>query len=327
MKNSNCIVITTINNPTKQILAYSRLKNWDLIIVGDSKTNNLEYKNLRCIYLGLDEQEKMFQSFYRFVPFHSYTRKMFGYLYAFKNKYNVIYDTDDDNLYNDHNINWQTNRKSVGCFDDGLTNIYRAYTDSNIWPRGIPPTHSSVYTKPTLSDRIPELNVSIVQGLVDNHPDVDAYYRLYVNNNPFSFDNRDFDIILNKYAVCPFNSQNTFWIDKSVFYTMYLPITVTFRYTDILRSIVSLYQLWKNDKTIKFTNASAVQERNKHDLQKDLESEQSMYDTVEEVLNLLRKDNNASILDMYYILYNNNIVKKEELELLPVWLNLVSSYI
>ena len=32
---------------------------------------------------------------------------------------------------------------------------------------------------------------------------------------------------------------------------MYLPITVSPRYTDILRGFISLYQLWKNNKTIK----------------------------------------------------------------------------
>jgi hypothetical protein len=94
-----CIIITTINEPTEQIIYYTKVIGWDLIIVGDSKTNDASYKNIDCIYLGLDEQQSLFPSIYNKIPLKSYTRKMFGYLYAIKNKYEIIYDTDDDNQY------------------------------------------------------------------------------------------------------------------------------------------------------------------------------------------------------------------------------------
>ena len=324
---SNCIVITTINKPSKQILQYSQLKNWDLIIVGDSKTDASYYKNINCIYLGLEEQKEMFSSFYEFVPTKSYTRKMFGYLYAFKHNYNTIYDTDDDNLYKDLTIDWVTNNRNIACTDNGFTNIYKAYTDRDIWPRGIPPKHKSIYKIPILSNELPDLEVSIIQGLVDNDPDVDAYYRLHTRNEPFNFDTKNYDIILNKYAICPFNSQNTFWLDKSVFYTMYLPVTVTFRYTDILRGVITLYQLWSKNKTLKFTGASAIQERNQHDLQKDLESEQSMYDTIESVIDLLTTNKDSSIYDVYSILYDHKVVEKDELQSLHEWMSLVNVFI
>ena len=63
-KNKKCIIITTINNPTKQITYYDSLLDWDLIIVGDSKTNDLLYKKLNCIYLGLDKQKELFPTIY-----------------------------------------------------------------------------------------------------------------------------------------------------------------------------------------------------------------------------------------------------------------------
>jgi hypothetical protein len=392
-----CIIITTINIPTKQIIYYSQLEDWDLIIIGDSKTNNEEYKKIKCIYLGLEQQKELFPSFFDKIPLNSYTRKMFGYLYAMKNCYNIIYDTDDDNKYlydlngydnilnyeNEDSIDYLGNdiacikldnyniqtinnimkennaiaytfdkrnnnlfikdsnsnrnqhpftisgtlKNTISIKNNGFTNIYRYYSEEKIWPRGIPPNDKSINQIPEISNDILNLKYSIIQGLVNNDPDVDAYYRIYVNNNPFYFDkNLNTDIILTKYTVCPFNSQNTFWIDSSMFYAMYLPVTVTFRYTDILRSYIALFQLWKNDKTIKFTPPTAIQERNEHDLNKDYESEIPMYETANNVINLLNENKNADIIDFYEILAKNNIVSYEELPVIKEWCALVNEY-
>jgi hypothetical protein len=395
--NKKCIIITTINNPTKQIKYYSQLEDWDLIIIGDSKTNNEAYKEIKCIYLGLEQQKELFPSFFDKIPLNSYTRKMFGYLYAMKNCYNIIYDTDDDNKYlydlngydnilnyknedsidylgndigciklNNYNIqtinnimkennaiaytfdkrnnrlyikNNNSNRNNhpftisgtlkntISIKNNGFTNIYRYYSEENIWPRGIPPNDKSINQIPEVSNNILNLKYSIIQGLVNNDPDVDAYYRININSNSFYFDkNLNTDILLNKYTICPFNSQNTFWIDSSMFYAMYLPVTVTFRYTDILRSYIALFQLWKNDKTIKFTPPTAIQERNEHDLNKDYESEISMYETANNVINLLNENKNADIIDFYEILAKNNIVSYEELPVIKEWIELVNSF-
>jgi hypothetical protein len=105
---------------------------------------------------------------------------------------------------------------------------------------------------------------------------------------------------------------------------MYLPVSVTFRYTDILRGFVALYQLWKNDKTIKFTKPTAIQYRNEHDLTKDYESEVVMYETAEKVIELLNTNMNASIQDMYIILADNGIVNKTELKVLDEWMRIIS---
>jgi len=410
IKNDRCIIITTINQPTKQILYYADILDWDLIIVGDSKTNDELYKDINCRYLGLKEQQELFPSIYDKIPLKSYTRKMFGYLYAIKNKYTTIYDTDDDNKYTEilnsyennfkinenidfpgydikcstilgfhHNkindemnefikinsicpsnftfdkrnnklwlkdnklgisINATPNKNCIsGIFrevktsnTEGFVNLYKNYTDANIWPRGIPPEHSSIDIVPELSDELPKVNgkvleVSIIQGLVNNDPDVDAYYRININNKPFIFEkDPGYDIILNKNSVCPFNTQNTFWTDPSMFYAMYLPVTVTFRYTDILHGFVALYQLWKNNKTIKFTFPTAFQERNEHDLQKDYDSEVSMYETAEQVISLLEQNKDATIQEVYSILADNNIVDKSELDVLNEWMRLVESF-
>jgi len=111
-----------------------------------------------------------------------------------------------------------------------------------------------------------------------------------------------------------------------MFYAMYLPVTVSFRYTDILRGFVALYQLWKNNKTIKFTFPTTIQERNAHDLNKDYESELSMYNTAEMVIELLNNNKNATLQEMYIILEKNNIVDKTELDVLNEWMNIINDF-
>jgi len=390
-----CIVITTINPPTKQILHYAKMQGWDLIIVADSKTNDSLYAEVDCIYLGIAQQYEMYPTLFDKVPLKSYTRKMFGYLYAIQHKYQVIYDTDDDNQYTEfldifyaslkiedgmnypdsdikrieyphfdadeivratkHNsaagftfdkINrrlWlkyhlgkptkQSGvisgnvRSTKTCSTPGFVNIYKAFTDTNIWPRGIPPEHESIAKSPVLTDELCTMECAVIQGLVNNDPDVDAYYRINISNQPFSFEKDEgYDIIMDKYAVCPFNTQNTFWTDPSMFYAMYLPVSVTFRYTDILRGFIALYQLWKNDKTIKFTYPTAVQERNEHLLTKDYESEMTMYKTAEQVVRLLNENKDATIQHIYLILYKNGIVTECEMGVLKEWMRLIDSF-
>jgi hypothetical protein len=319
-----CIVITTINNPSEQILYYSSLAGWVLIIVGDSKTDNSAYSNINCVYIGLEEQKRMFPTLYDKIPLKSYTRKIFGYLYAIKNNFAVIYDTDDDNQYIGDINKFQTDRPFKYCNDIGFTNTYKIFTDSHIWPRGIPPNHKSIIQQPQITDTPSNLECAIIQGLVNNDPDVDAHYRINNSDKPFTFERDDgYDVMLNRGAVCPFNTQNTFWIIPELFYALYLPVSVTFRYTDILRGFVALFQLWRHNKTIKITIPSAFQKRNAHDLTKDYESEIPMYNTAEKVISLLENNVNATIIDVYKILADNNIVSYTEIDVLQEWLDLI----
>jgi len=397
--NKKCIVITTINQPTQQLLTYTRQAGWDLIVVGDSKTPDDAFKDIGCIYLDLDKQKTLYPTLYSKIPLNSYARKMFGYLYAIQHKYGIIYDTDDDNKYTmcldsyENNIivkpdidfpGYDINRHIIGefslaeinlhardtqatCFTydkrngelwlknndlslsqnarphahcisgffrsqkvsktPGFVNLYKNYTAAHIWPRGIPPAHTSINITPTLSHTPTEMPIAIIQGLVNNDPDVDAHYRINISDKPFTFEHDPgFDVVLDKYSVCPFNTQNTFWQDPATFYAMYLPVTVSFRYTDILRGFIALYQLWKNNKTIKFTYPTAIQDRNPHDLQKDYESELPMYRTAEQVIDLLNENKDATIQEVYTILYKNNIVSENELDTLNTWMEQVAIF-
>ena len=268
----------------------------------------------------MEKQKELAPDLFEHIPERAYTRKMFGYLYAYKHGYTAIYDTDDDNVFKGGLSCPDMNTVNQTVTSAGFNNIYNMFTDKHIWPRGIPPGHPSINEFPVIA-QTESMPCAVVQGLVDNDPDVDAYYRINISDKPFVFEKSHTDVALGRYAVCPFNTQNTFWIDRTEWYHMYLPITVTFRYTDILRGVISLYQLWKNNKTLLFTGATAIQERNVHDLQKDLEQEQPMYDTITQVIGLLTTHANASLLDVYKVLEVNGVVTAAELECLTVWLS------
>ena len=80
------------------------------------------------------------------------------------------------------------------------------------------------------------------------------------------------------------------------------------------------------NKTIKFTLPTAFQKRNEHDLQKDYESEVSMYETANKVIELLSTNQNSTISEMYLILAENKIVDKSEIDILNEWMKLIESF-
>jgi hypothetical protein len=319
---NKCVVITTINPPTPQALTYINDPEWDVIIVADTKTDVTKWAGVSCIFLTMEKQKELAPELFEHIPERSYTRKMFGYLYAYKNGYTTIYDTDDDNVFKTGlaSADMAVRTCPATVTSAGFNNIYNLFTEGNIWPRGIPPGHPSINEYPMVA-KTESLPCAVIQGLVDGDPDVDAYYRINVSDKPFTFEKVSEPVALGVHAVCPFNTQNTFWLDRREWYHMYLPISVTFRYTDILRGVVSLYQLWRNGKTIQFTGPTAVQERNPHDLQKDLEMEQPMYDTITQVIGALSQNKDSSLLEVYGKLHEMGVVTDAELACLRVWLS------
>ena len=71
------IIVTSINEPTDQIQQLATIKDFQLLVVGDKKTNkNWSHKN--TIFLSLEKQASLaFKSFSN-TPLDSYTRKNLG---------------------------------------------------------------------------------------------------------------------------------------------------------------------------------------------------------------------------------------------------------
>ena len=323
----NAIVITTINPPTKAVLKYAGLKNFKLIIVGDRKTP-ATWATENCNYLGIDSQDSFQYEIVKYLPENHYSRKMVGYIFAVHSGAKWIHDTDDDNIPME---NFDLPLTELECdvivAPQDFINIYNCFTGLKIWPRGLPLENISNST-PDLQISKRKVEVGIWQGLADGEPDVDAIYRL-TSDERVTFNRRD-PIVLDNDVITPFNSQNTFF-RRELFPLMYLPTTVSFRFTDILRSLVAQPIIWNSRFHLGFTEATVFQERNPHNLLKDFESEIPMYLNLRKAIDVAKKMVKAkaciceNLLHVYEGLTAEQIVSSGELISLKAWLNDVST--
>ena len=317
------IVITTINPPTEAVRQFAAMRDWRLIVVGDTKTpRDWQYPDV--IYLSPEYQQQMKSDLVARLPWKTYSRKMAGYIFALQSGAEFIAETDDDNI---PYAKWDSHL--VDDFSEtvehpGFVNIYRYFSAEHVWPRGFPLTDIVNGVLPVVQAAKPRTaEVGVWQFLADEDPDVDAIYRLTVNK-PVYFKPRA-KIDLAPGAICPFNSQNTFF-RKETFPLMYLPVHVTFRFTDILRGLVAQPILWAAGYTLCFGQATVIQKRNPHDYLADFESEIPCYlhpkRIVEAVQSVVKQSNGIpdNLHAAYEALLRINIVKAEEIRLLEDWL-------
>ncbi|MDD4062428.1 MAG: STELLO glycosyltransferase family protein [Candidatus Pacebacteria bacterium] len=312
------IVITSISHPTKGLKKFSKMEGWDIVLVGDKKTpSDWFLPNVR--YLSPKDQERLGYEIIKFLPWNHYSRKMIGYLYAIEHGADIIFETDDDNIPLD---NWALpnfiSEKTITSRSNFI-NIYNYFTEDYVWPRGFPLAEISKNTSFSIVNN--KNDIAVWQGLANKDPDVDAIFRL-VFNKEINFNNFE-NISIQKNIYCPFNSQNTFW-KKEFFPLLYLPSTVTFRFTDILRGYVAQRIIWNYGATVGFTGPSVYQERNKHNLINDFKEEIPFYVEIENIVKILdsikTKNMDKSLIGIYKNLNNNNHVRTEEIKILNAWI-------
>lgn len=317
------IIITSINPPTKAVKEYSMREGYSLLVVGDKKSPQL-WECQGAEFLSLESQESSGFSIVDVLPINHYARKMIGYLSAMRSGATVIIDTDDDNIPKSN----YSFPDFVGNFDRtenslDFINIYNLFSDQFIWPRGFPLDQIRQNDSDIKLSR-GKCEVGIFQGLADGDPDVDAIYRLTLDTN-CEFTERD-PIVLGRGTITPFNSQNTAF-RREVFPLLYLPSTVTFRFTDILRSYVAQPIMWELGYNLGFCSASVVQERNPHDYFLDFVSEIPMYAQTRQALtavtNSIQSGSNAyeMLYEAYASLLMEEIVTAQELICVKSWIS------
>jgi hypothetical protein len=323
------IVITSINHPTEQVESWARLSDFNVVVVGDNKSPD----NYHCEgvhFLNMEDQKRLYPDLARVLPENHYCRKLMGYLYAANElKSTVIIDTDDDNApLDDWNDGLSLDYQQVESEKGEWINIYKHYSEINVWPRGYP-VHFNKSFNGIISEE--SMKVDLSQGLCHGDPDVDAIFRLNHHITDVKF-KKATPLVLSKHsAFSPTNSQNTTFVSR-IFPLLYLPSTVTFRYTDILRGylILALKSRW--DINIGFRSADVFQDRNEHNLISDLNSEIPMYndaetivsDMIEHLESLPRKASiSEDMIELYRFLNRKNVVQTSELKTLMEWLNAI----
>lgn len=321
-----CIIITTINSPSETVLKHIKNPEYDVIIVGDNKTPDHMYKNLNCIYLGVDAQKKLFPELSEMIPYNHYCRKNLGYLYAIKKGYKTIYETDDDNIPYDNFDRLPFCGSMISEESNRWMNIFKHFTgNAYIWPRGYP--LSLLKTNPNRLLVDTSKTPSIINGLVENDPDVDALFRIVcTHQSGIRWDTNKHVLIDNK-NVCPFNTQNTFWVNPAIFACMLIPCSVSFRYCDILRGIIANVILKKTGNYMSYTSPNVVQMRNEHNLISDFKSEYEMYIHNESILEYIEEgtegvtDVKELLKTVYSNLLRHKVITEQDMNVLTRWLS------
>jgi len=315
------IVITTIFPPSPAVNKFASLAGVELVVVGDKKTPP-HWSLPGAEYFGWDDSRLSRLHSYKETPFNHYSRKNLGYLMAIDSGARYIIDTDDDNFPLE-NFGFPAFSTEALCTEEnlGFINAYRFFTTQKIWPRGLP-LAQVLRDDSNLPLSAQTVEVGVWQGLANGDPDVDAIYRL-ASNESCTFGEHE-PVVLGTGTWSPFNSQNTLF-RQELFPLLYLPISVTFRFTDILRSYVAQPIMWSLGFHLGFTNATVFQDRNPHNYIDDLESELPMYrasDSLNETLMLSQTDG-ESILDRlvraYEALHRAKIVSQQELRSVGAW--------
>ena len=332
-------VLTTINDPNSRVKDWYEITGNKVIVIGDNKTPP-GWNHPNCEFHSIVEQKKSNFTLAKTIAENHYTRKNIGYLYAIENGAEVIIDTDDDNfpyvdcwrklLLGYFSIK-QIRESTESCYKNVYT--YFSEKDSPFWPRGFPidllTSCSSIIQKSEIIDSSHSPNVALWQCMVNGDPDIDALHRLIFRKTP-EFEKKD-PILFSKGNLCPLNSQNTLWLKKDTFSLLYLPSTVSFRFTDILRGYVAQVILHSKDFHWGFYPATAVQERNDHNLMNDFDSEILMYQNTRKIIDILLctvniKDSvTDNLMNSYHALSRHNYVRDQELSNLDHWLDDLST--
>jgi hypothetical protein len=326
-------VLTTINCPDERVSDWMKITGNHTIVVGDKKTP-ISWNDPTCHYYSFDKQLNSEFAIASLLPENHYTRKNLGYLYAIKKGAKTIIDTDDDNFPN--TIKWNNLLSAefealehASSEKKSFKNIYSYFSNLDIpfWPRGFPLSlisDSKTIIQSNDISKIDSKDVGLWQCMVDGDPDIDAIHRLIFNKSP-AFATKD-ALIMGRNVFCAFNSQNTLWLDSVLFPLLYLPSTVSFRFTDILRGYVAQAVINASSKNWGFYQATAYQERNVHNLMNDFRSEVSMYSNMDEIFHIIydsceiKHSISDNLFNCYSELYKNDYVEENELKILNSWL-------
>lgn len=266
----NAIVTTTINPVTKAVTLFDAMQNWHLIVVGDKRTPT-DYCLQNGTYVSPQAQESYDKELSDSIGWNCIQRRNFGILMAYDMGADVIALVDDDNIpYEGWGEKLLVGRESsvntyateLPVFDPvGATNM------KHLWHRGFPlqllakRSYGNVSVTPVCAD--------VQADFWNGDPDIDAVCRME-HAPDCQFDPGSFPIASNKMS--PFNSQNTF-ILRSVVKDYFL-----FPHIGRMDDIWASYYVQSKGRRVVYAEPSVTQERNVHNLVRDMQQEYLGYE-------------------------------------------------
>ncbi len=266
------IVTTTINPPTEALRRFSRLNDWDLVVIGDLKTPE-EWHLDRAVYVSPREQELRFPALSASLGWNCIQRRNIGFAIALEMKSDLIATVDDDNVpyefWDEASHHLLGTRVSVPNYFISNSGIFDPLSVTNypqLWHRGFPIQLLRQRESKNLGPRAETFHVQA--GFWNGDPDIDAICRME-HAPDCTFEDKFFPFASSSWA--PFNSQNTVLTNEALRHYFMFPGVG--RMDDIWAS----YYLQSLGYRVVFTKASVEQKRNLHDLTKDFIGEISGY--------------------------------------------------
>lgn len=273
-------VLTTINVPRVLALYAKHAPDVMFFVVGDRKTDDMAVVNFLTdnvsnhAYYGIDTQHKLGYKCSRLIGENCIQRRNIGFLEALRWGAEWIVSLDDDNislsddyfgdfrrvLCNKHGLEASS---SSGWFDVGT--LLRP----NAEHRGFPHTKRA---QPSF-DSIVDAKIGVAAGICLGDPDISAVER--IANGPTVHGVSE--VLRSGVVTDPrktwtvFNSQNTAVIRELVPAWFMLPHVG--RYDDIFASLIVQRIMRETGHHVHFGHPFVWQQRNQHDLTKDLRME------------------------------------------------------
>ena len=279
------IISTTINPPTEAIEKFDNLKDWNLIVSGDLKTPK-NYKLKNGVYIGPKDQEKISKKLSNLIGWNCIQRRNFAMIMAYKQGADIIATIDDDNI---PFSNWGKNllienkvkaKKYItneDAFDPISVTNYK-----HLWHRGFPLQILKNKNKRKDIKKI-NSNFDVQADFWNGDPDIDAICRME-HAPECKFQTSVFPFTSNKMS--PFNSQNTY-LKRKVMEHYFL-----FPHIGRMDDIWASYYVEAKGFKVLYNKPSVYQQRNVHDLTKDMKKEYIGYENNLNLIKELKKNPN-----------------------------------
>jgi hypothetical protein len=276
------IVCTSINPPTEAIRRYDSMPDWTLVVVGDRKTP-ADYRLERGVYVGPDAQHNMAPALSDAIGWNCIQRRNFGFLVAKEMGAELIAVVDDDNIPLAHwGVDVRVGRETTVTEYDPVDPAFDPVGATNyphLWHRGFPleyiPTRN--YEKKTQTTVVPMVQADFWNG----DPDIDAICRME-HRPECDFDDTGFPFTSTRPG--PFNSQNTF------IHVDLLPDYFLFPHVGRMDDIWASYYVQALGHRVMYGRATVYQDRNVHDLVRDMKAEYLGYENNRRLVDALADD-------------------------------------
>lgn len=327
------IISTSINERPADYAAWA--EQGVLIVAGDLNTppklGAYVVEELGGIYLDPSFQERY--AFSEALGWKCIQRRNAAVMYAYEQGFMYVLTVDDDNRpASDDFVDVHARFVRPGTeLGDQEARVIGAVADEDRWVNTgdflMPPTwqRGTPYGVDTAWSYVPSSGIDVVvsQAQALGSPDCDAVTRIC--HDPVAGVVRE-SVIVDPNTACIFNSQATMWRGALAPFIACLPGVG--RYDDVLASLIAQRVFREANAAVRVGTPVALQDRNEHDLTKDLRGERwgmMNLPRIKRVIDDVYLRDEISVYDMYgriaMVLMEHEVLPDQTTRFMAAWAN------